>query len=111
MKPDPVLVNDLKAILDPVVAARGRPDRRTPGPAGTPGTGGSGETAGSPPSTGRSAGASRGSGPPPKLLAGLADLPEAAERLESWLRDADPAWRAEVIALSAARGSPGSPRC
>ena len=28
MKSDPVLVNNLKAILEPIVAARGWPDRR-----------------------------------------------------------------------------------
>jgi HEAT repeat protein len=39
-----------------------------------------------------------------EILSELADLPEVADRFQSWLSDADLSWRAEVIALVGQRG-------
>lgn len=98
MKPDPVLVNDLKTVLEPIVAARGRPDRRLVARqarrAGRLRR--DGWLAALDRAVGRSVQRKKAAA---ELLAGMADLPEAADRFECWLRDADLDWRAEVIAL------------
>jgi HEAT repeat protein len=38
------------------------------------------------------------------LLGSLLDLPEAKERLEAWMHDSDPDWRAEVIQIVGTQG-------
>jgi HEAT repeat protein len=38
------------------------------------------------------------------LLAGLTDLPEVVDRFAAWLKDSDPAWRAEMIAFVGEKG-------
>ena len=106
MKSDPVLSNDLKAILDEIVAAgtwpargilarlarRARRLRRD----------------GWLSALDRAVGRSVKRGPAAwELLAELADLPEVRERFESGLRDADPARRAGVIALVGRKGLAG----
>ena len=103
MKPDPVLVNDFKTLLEPIVAARGRPDRRLvarqarrAGRLRRDGWLTALDCA-----VGRSVQRKRAAA---ELLAGLADLPEIQERFECWLRDADLAWRAEVIAFVGRKG-------
>lgn len=103
MKIDPVLVNDLKTILEPIVAARGRPDRRFM--AGqtrrTRALRRDGWLAALDRAAGRSLRRKRAAA---ELLAGLDDMPEVGDRFASWLMDADLAWRAEVIALVGRRG-------
>ncbi len=103
MKADPVLVNEFKAILDDLVAAgRGpakaalaRQSRRACRLRRD------GWLLALDRAVGRSVMRKRAAA---ELLAGLVDLPEAAERFESWLRDADLAWRAEVIAFVGRKG-------
>jgi hypothetical protein len=103
VKPDPVLVNDLKSILDPIVAARGWPDRRLVARqarrAGRLRR--DGWLAALDRAVGRSVRRKRAAA---EVLADLADLPEVAGRFECWLLDDDLAWRAEVIYLVGRRG-------
>lgn len=103
MKADPVLVKDLKAILKPIVAGRGQPDRRTL-------TQQSrrvcrlrrdGWLVALDLAIGRSVQRKRAAA---ELLAELVNFPEVVERFECWLKDADLAWRAEVIALVGRKG-------
>jgi HEAT repeat protein len=103
VKPDPVLVNDLKAILEPIVAARGRPDRRLVARQARRlrRLRRDGWLAALDRVVGRSVQRKRAAA---ELLAEMADLPEVANRFESWLRDADLGWRAEVIVLVGRRG-------
>lgn len=103
MKPDPVLVNDLKAILAPLVAERGRPARRLLARQARRARRlrRDGWLAALDRAIGRSVQRKRAAA---ELLAGLADLPEVAERFEYWLSDADLSWRAEVIALVGEKG-------
>src|SRR5262245_32261420 len=93
-----MLVNDLKAILAPLVAERGQPARRILGRQARRARRlrRDGWLAALDRAVGRSVRRKRAAA---ELLAELADLPEVAERFENWLRDADLAWRAEVIAL------------
>jgi HEAT repeat protein len=98
-----VLVNDLQAILEPIVAARGRPDRRLVARQAhrTRRLRRDGWLAALDRAASRSVRRKRAAA---ELLAELADLPEVADRFASWLMDADLTWRAEVIALVGRRG-------
>jgi hypothetical protein len=103
MKPDPELVSALRAVLDAITAAGtwpgkgvlARQARRTRSLRRD------GWLAALDRAVGRSVGRKRAAA---ELLAGLADLPEVAERFEGWLLDADLSWRAKVIALVGRRG-------
>jgi len=103
MKPDPILVNDLKAVLEPIGAGRGHPDRRTLTQQSRRARRlrRDGWLVALDRAIGRSVQRKRAAA---ELLANLVDLPEVVERFESWLQDADLAWRAEVIALVGRRG-------
>lgn len=103
MKPDPLLVNDFKAILGPVVAAGGWPDRRLVARQARRARRlrRDGWLAALDRAVGKSVRRKRAAA---EVLAGLADLPEVAARFECWLRDDDLAWRAEMIDLVGRRG-------
>jgi hypothetical protein len=98
VKPDPVLVSDLKAILDRIVAAgtwpakgiMARLSRRAMRLRRD------GWLTALDRAVGRGVQRRRAAA---ELLAEMPDLPEVAERFEGWLLDTDVAWRAEVIAL------------
>jgi HEAT repeat protein len=103
VKPDPVLVNDLKEVLDPIVAERGQPARRilTRQARRARRLRRGGWLAALDGAVGRSVRRKRAAA---ELLTELADLPEVADRFAAWLNDADAAWRAEVIAHVGRRG-------
>jgi hypothetical protein len=98
MKADPVLVNEFQAILGPIAATRGLPDRRllTQQTRQARRLRCDGWLEALDRAVGKSARRKRASA---EVFAGLADLPEVTARFEVWLRDPDLAWRARVIAL------------
>lgn len=98
-----MLVNDLKAILAPLVAERSQPARRilVRQARRARRLQRDGWLAALDRAVGRSVQSRRAAA---ELLAELADLPEVAERFGCWLSDADFSWRAEVIALVGQRG-------
>lgn len=103
MKPDPALVNDLGTLLDPIVAAGGQPGRRilTLQARRAKRLRRDGWLTALDGAVGRSVRRRRAAA---VLLAELADLPEVVERFATWLRDADLAWRAEVVELVGQKG-------
>jgi hypothetical protein len=103
VKPDPVLVKDLQAILAPVVTSGGWPNRRLVARQARRARRlrRDGWLAALDRAVGRSVRRKRAAA---EVLADLADLPEVAGRFECWLLDHDLAWRAEVIALVGRRG-------
>jgi HEAT repeat protein len=103
MKPDPVLVQQFQAALEPIAAERGWPPKRLLARQArrVRRLRRDGWLAALDRAVGRSVRRKRAAA---NLLTELTDLPEVADRFTAWLTDPDLAWRAEVIVLVGQRG-------